>query len=414
MRTKSKKTGRFVKYWTNNEIIDDAIKFKYYSDWRIKGKSYHSAKYRKLLNHPKIKKHFKSKYLKETSWTFNKIKNSAKKYKTKKEWRADTKSSYNIAKMKKLTNNKDITGHFSQTDRTRKWTKKKILESSKGHKTIKSWRDNHPQAYTRAHRIKILDKITSKMIRLGDQYKRCIYSIKIKKYKIIYIGLTYNFDQRIQSHLKTKRFLKLRKKFGKNSLLIKKLSPYIDRAKAAEKEKNLIQKYKVNGYKILNRKEGGGLGSMKRMWNKESIYKSSKKYKFLRDWRTEESGAYQAAKKLGYLNDIKKNLKKMWEFKWDKQSVFKDALKYKTRTEWARNSRAYDSAQRNGWLNSATKHMIRGDVFWTKGKILKEALKYNKRIDFMKYSKGAYQASIREGCYLKAVSHMKKLKNQFT
>ena len=47
---------------------------------------------------------------------------------------------------------------------------------------------------------------------MGSHYYRCLYSIEIKKEKKIYIGLTYNFNQRIKDHLKTKRFHKFNRK----------------------------------------------------------------------------------------------------------------------------------------------------------------------------------------------------------
>jgi hypothetical protein len=346
-------------------------------------------------------------------WTFDKIKKSAKRYKTRKDWRKDNKSSYNVAKIRKLTSNKIITGHFIKSDNARKWTPKKIIKSAKKYKHLIDWRKNHYQAYIRAHRTGLLKKIKLKMKGLGDQYSRCIYSIKVRNRKIIYIGLTFNYETRIKAHLKSNRFKELKKEFGKNSIITKKITRYISRDNAAKLEQKIIDDFKKKGFKLLNKIQAGGLGSMKRKWNKKAIYDTSKNYNYLKDWREKETGAYQAAKKLGYLDDIRKNLIKGWEFKWNKKSIFKDAKKYQTRTEWARSSRSYDAAQRKGWIDKASKHMRDGNIFWTKEKVLLEAKKFNKRIDFQNKSKGAYVAAQRIGCYHEAVKHMKKFKNQY-
>ena len=52
-----------------------------------------------------------------------------------------------------------------------------------------------------------------------------------------------NYDERIRNHLKTKRFKKLMKEYGKRSIISKKLSKYIFSEDAAVKEHRLIIKY---------------------------------------------------------------------------------------------------------------------------------------------------------------------------
>ena len=49
------------------------------------------------------------------------------------------------------------------------------------------------------------------MTPIGSHYYRCIYSLEIKGQKKIYIGLTYNYQRRIRDHLKSKRFIELKK-----------------------------------------------------------------------------------------------------------------------------------------------------------------------------------------------------------
>ena len=166
-------------------------------------------------------------------------------------------------------------------------------------------------------------------------------------------------------------------------------------------------------YNLLNIKEGGGLGGDELIWTKKKVLKEALKFKKRVDFKHYSRGAYMASIRGKYYSEATKHMKYFWKFKWSKKKVFQDALKYQTRSEWARNSRSYDAAQTNGWLQDASKHMRDGNIFWTKKKVLKEALKYKKRIDFQKKSNGAYNAAHRIGCYHEATKHMKKLKNQF-
>ena len=193
------------------------------------------------------------------------------------------------------------------------------------------------------------------MTPIGSRYYRCLYSIEIKGKNKIYIGLTFNYRQRIKAHLETKRFKKYKK-----SLVVNKLTKYIHKDKAAKLENIYINKMKKKGYIILNSKIGGGLGGSTLLWNKKNILKSAKKFKRVKDWRKFESGAYQAARKKGLMEEASKHMIKLCEFKWTKKKVFQDALKYKTRSEWARKSNgAYWRANKKGWSKEATKHMKR-------------------------------------------------------
>ena len=103
-----------------------AKKYKTRKEWMIKGlASYAAAKKRKLLNNKQITGHF-AKRTWPRYWTFERIKSSAKKYKTKKEWSIKDKLSYDAARERKLNKNKQITGHFTKTTWPSYWTYEKI------------------------------------------------------------------------------------------------------------------------------------------------------------------------------------------------------------------------------------------------------------------------------------------------
>ncbi len=342
-------------------------------------------------------------------WNVARIRRAAKKFKYRYEWRKD--KSYDAAKRFRVVNDKNISGHLLNIRPTRRnWSNKEIIKIARKFKYKEEWRKNHYSSYQASIKQRIFPLATKHMHLMGSHYYRCLYSIKIKREKKIYIGLTYNFNQRIKDHLKTKRFCK----YKRNSLIIKKMSGYIHKEKAAALEIKLMKEMKNKNYILLNTKVGGGLGGGTRKWTKLEVMKSAKKFNQVSRWKEAEVGAVIAATKGGYYKEATRHMKRLWKFKWTKEKVLKDALKYKTRTEWVKNSNgAYWRANRQGWSREATKHMVDGNIFWTKDKVLKEALKYKKRIDFQKKSSGACGAAKRLGCYKEATSHMKKYINQY-
>ena len=302
-----------MKKWTLKKIINDARKYKTKKNWYETPKSsYRPAQSLGLLNNKKVIGHFK-KTLYPVKWTLKMIIADAKKYDNRKEWRENSAknkagNSYSVAVDRKLSNDERVVGHFNPTDKSRKWTYLNIVKTSKRFKTIKEWADKYPNAYQRAVKTKVIRKVTAHMDRIGHKYKRCLYTIEVKRKKLIYIGLTFNFKKRINEHLLSKRFLEIKKEFGEKSLIIKKISNYIPVNSAANKEIKLIKKYIDNGYKILNKKKGGELGSIASKWTKEKVIASAKKFKTQNEWRKKVSVAYSIAKQRGYLKEAQKYL----------------------------------------------------------------------------------------------------------
>lgn len=298
--------------WNFETIKRAAKKFKTKKEWSIKDKhSYDAARERKLTKNELIVGHFKPTD-KTRKWNLKEIVSAAKKFQTRKEWREAYENkecfSYLAARDKKLLNHKLIVGHFRPTDKSRKWTYKNIIASTKNVSSYKEWMDKYPYAYQRAYRTNVLEKVASHLERVGTRYKRCLYSIKIKGKKIIYIGLTFNFKQRIKQHLKKTRFKDLKKIYGENSLIVKKLTDYMDIKKAAKREKQLIKRFKKAGYELINTKKGGDLGSIPTKWTKNQIIESAKNFKTQNEWRKKVPSAYAIAKKKGFLKEAQKYL----------------------------------------------------------------------------------------------------------
>lgn len=399
-------SGRFKTYWTKSKIIANAKKYTTRAEWEKNSKSYAAAVYRDLLKDPKVTGHFLNRWERKNAWNKEKIKASANKFNYRSEWRKD--KSYKAAQRLGLLFDKDISGHLSSAILSkRKYTKSLVIKSAKKFRFKSEWNKSCDGEYQAAKKYGWYKEATKHMDLMGSRYYRCLYSIKVKNKKIAYIGLTYNFEERIKSHLKTKRF----KKFEKKDLIIKRISNYIHKNEAAKLEIKLIEKLSKQNYELLNIKEGGGLGGGVLIWTKDKVLKSAKKFMQTSKWKKGEPGSYSAARKDGYFKEATKHMKYLWKFKWSKENVLKDALKYKTRTDWLRGSNgAYWAANDNGWSKEATAHMVYKGIKWTKEKVLKDALKYKFRRQWALNSGAADAARKRLNCYEEATKHMKKLR----
>ena len=396
--------------WTVKKISDSAKKYKSVKEWiKHEPLAYAAASRRGLL--PKLTKKMHKEIVANDYWNKETIKEIALKFKTTKEWYSNHMASYQAAQRRNLLSNKEITGHMKKIigKPITKWTAEKILIDAQRFKSKSQWKANSPQAYKGSKKLGIFEKAVKHMHLIGSKYNRCLYSIKVRRKKIIYIGLTYNFEDRIKAHLKTKRF----KKLSRSNLIIKQLSNYIDKEKAAKLEIQTIKEFKFKGYILLNTHSGGGLGGSDLMWTKEKIIQSAKKFNHKMKWKESEPGAYASARKKKILNEVTSHMKILNpKGKWTRKTVISDALKYSSRSQWMKQSSgAYESAKNNGWFDNAVKHMVRPDMTmkWTIEKIKIDALKFKTKKHWHNHSSGAYGAAKKKGIFEEVTQHMKDL-----
>jgi hypothetical protein len=111
-------------------------------------------------------------------------------------------------------------------------------------------------------------------------------------------------------------------------------------------------------------------------------------------------GIYEKARQENWLDEVcndmasKGRLHGYWNF----ENVHKEAKKYTFRSEFLRNARgAYNSANKQGWLNQVCSHMSdgrSGKKIWTKKMVTEEAEKYCHKVDFERESPDAYNAAV--------------------
>lgn len=150
-------------------------------------------------------------------------------------------------------------------------------------------------------------------------------------------------------------------------------------------------------------------------WTKEKCRLEALRYTNRTDFSKQSNGAYTAALKKGWLDEICKHMVVKWQFKWDKESCRAEALKYTNRSDFHKYAvGAWTAACEKGWLDEICKHMIvKWHPKWDKESCHQEALKYTNRKEFQKHASGAWAAASKNDWLDEICSHMEVLGNLF-
>jgi len=206
-------------------------------------------------------------------------------------------------------------------------------------------------AYEMARKNGWLDDICSHMI-IENIEERYIYCIWFDD-ECVYVGISCNPKNRFAQHLSGKKSSVYKYITENNCNPILKIitEEPVTEKEAQELECYYIDKYKAEGYCVINKQSGGGLGTSTIKWTKEKVIEESLKYKGRVDFKKGSRGAYNAAIKNGWLDDIPLKQIKPNNY-WNKEKVIEESLKYKCRSDFHKGSAgAYEAARKNVWLD---------------------------------------------------------------
>ncbi len=345
------------------------------------------------------------------------------------------------------------------------WTKEICKQKALEYQNRRDFNAANGNIYAFALRHGFLDEICSHMIPLGNKYKRCIYAYEFPD-KSVYVGLTFDFNRR-----KTDREKRLNdtvtQYVNKTGLIPihKQLTDYIKVEEAVLLEAEFVKAYKDNNWHIINKAKTGSVGANILYWTKERCLIEGLKYDKRSDFSHYSKGAYDSAKKHGWLQEIYSHMKPVSNLYWTKErceikallcdtrkefrkdymgaynsarkhnwldeicshmiiptkkvwmieECKQEALKYVTRYDFrTKSNKIYNIARKNNWLDKICSHMIKrirsGKRKWTDEKCLESALKYESFVEWMTKDKGAYIAAHKYGLFEKCVKHMKRYK----
>ena len=358
MKTLIKPNG----YWDFEKCKEEALRYEKRSDFKTFSSSAYNTALKnmwldEICSHMiEIKKH-------NGYWTKERCQNEALKYETKKDFRDNNNNIYNISSKNKWLD--EICSHMTETKKPKGyWTYERCKDEALKYETRSSYNQGS-KSYQIALKNKWLDDICSHMIKPSNDDKRCVYVFEFSD-NFAYVGLTKDIKKRHYQH-KKKGSVFNHIKINDNYQL-KQLSNYVSISEAKLLEKDFYEKYKKNGWNMLNKSKTGGIGNSSIIWTKERCQDEALKYN-------------------------------------NKGDFFK------------KSSNAYYASIRNKWITDICSHMIikiKPKDYWTKERCQDEALKYNNTKEFSEFSPSAYHKSIKNKWLYDICSHMTLRKQRKT
>jgi T4 RnlA family RNA ligase len=288
---------------------------------------------------------------KRNKWAKDICEIEASKYKSKRDFKKNSPGAYRSA----LYNGwiKDICNHMVPLIKNNYWTKERCQEEALKYNSRSEFETGSPTAYLKSGKMGWRDEICSHMKSNGNRYKRCIYAIEFSD-NHVYVGLTHDVDKRFNQHLKDIRNNSVVYRHYLDTGILptyKKISDYIDVDVACKLEGEVLQKYKSEGWNILNLAKCGNVGGKTIKWTKEKCKEESLKYNNRNAFKINSPLAYNACRRNGWLDEICDHMKNLKNY-WDKDSCWKEASKYNKKDHFKLgNSGAYGAAYRNKWLD---------------------------------------------------------------
>jgi predicted GIY-YIG superfamily endonuclease len=294
------------------------------------------------------------------------------------------------------------------------WTKEICWQEALKYQTKRDFRMSNRNAYSYAYQHGFLDEICSHMIKLGDRKHKCVYCYEFPD-NHVYVGITYDFFKRKRDREKRLRDTVTHYKNETGLIPIHiQLTDYIREEEAVLLEAEFVKEYEKHNWIILNKIKTGGVGGDILYWTKEKCLAEGLKYDKRSNFSHYSKGAYDSAKKHGWLEEIYSHIKsfnrKDLNLYWTKERCETKALLCDTRAEFKKKySGAYDSAKRHDWLKEISLYFITPvKKVWTLEECKQEALKYTIRYDFRTKSNKIYLIARKNNWLDEICSHMIK------
>ena len=207
------------------------------------------------------------------------------------------------------------------------WNRDKCFKEVKvkGYKTKKEFREGSPGCYSHAAKHGFLDELCDGMEVLGNYNLRKIYAFEFDD-GYAYVGLTYKPSRRQWQHL-NEDGSPVHKHYhnNKQGFVFKVLSDWLRQKDAQAFEDKMINEYANNGWKMLNSKKGGALGSAREwLYSLDELFKEGLKYKQRTEFRKKSPAKYAFAYEHGLLDIVCAHMPKRYKPappKWPKMRI---------------------------------------------------------------------------------------------
>lgn len=292
-------------------------------------------------------------------WTKERLIEDAKKYTSRVEWKKASQSAYALAC---ASNWLDICcSHMERlVNPAGYWTRERCKEDAGKYKTKKKWAKDSGGAYDAALSNNWIDECCEHMEITGNRVKRALYAFEHPD-KSVYVGLTYNYDERYESHMSKNKVLI--EKYKLDGHIFKRFNIWYPIDIAGKMEIELIEEYRNNGWVILNKvKGGGGLGGNVLKWTKGAIVTEALKYTTRTEFRKNSNGAYSAACKIKILDEVCAHMTQLIHKDYTIEEIQNIALGCKTKTEFRKvHGGVCMAARKFGIFDEVCAHMLKGN-----------------------------------------------------
>jgi predicted GIY-YIG superfamily endonuclease len=305
------------KKFTDNEIIESANNFNLLADWRKqKPQLYQAALRRKLITQIKTHLIVQTTGAKPT-YTEEELLTHAQQFKKRTDWQHSAAiemndgkvSHYYAAQAKGREFFEKCCSHMPNLRLP--FTLEELKTSAAKFQHRSDWKKAYPQHYQAACRRKLLIKVAPHMIPKVHPYSGSyvVYTFEFTD-KHAYIGHTFRPTARFSQHLQrgpVYEYFKVCPTYTYKILAEKLASP----VESAQYEKQWIVKYATDGWTMLNKHEGGGLGTIEVVkWTKESVIAEARKYPNRQAWIDGSQVSYRIAKREGWFEKASAHMPK--------------------------------------------------------------------------------------------------------
>ena len=286
--------------------------------------------------------------------TYERCNKAAKECKTYKEFRDKYITEYNYAFAKGFLD--EICSHMPH----KKIQKKSIIPLNKQNCKIiaekfetrsEFQKFENGRWYSYARRNGILDEVCCHMKKRGNRTKRCIYIAKFSD-NFLYVGLTWNPKERWSVHLTDENSaIYLHEQETGLKPIFEVVHDFVNQEEAGKLEGDYIEKFRNEGWYILNRAKAGALGGGP-AYTKEEVLKAAAKYTTLKEFREKDSGHYEAGYRSDYWNEVREICHPLEHTDYTKEELLGISCRYESLSEFKKNElRAYQAAQRKRILS---------------------------------------------------------------
>ena len=285
-------------------------------------------------------------------FTYDELKGIALKYKSFKEFEKNDNSALHAIYDRGLID--ELCGHLERGCH-KPWSEEDLAEVASRYTELKEFRENELGVYQSMQRRGLIKKLCGHMKRIGNLYKRKIYVFTFSD-GYAYVGLAQNPKQRFKQHITGKGgspiLNHIRTTGASYNFTI--LTDWLHKDEAAKMEDEYMEKYKSEGWTLLNRMKGGSLGNLSTIYTEKRIRKETAKYEYIEDFKEESFAFFRYLLMHGLIKKYCSHMKRKNRShkKWTIETAIETAKKCKTRTEFSvKYYQAFDILKKAGLLD---------------------------------------------------------------